>query len=155
MTSALPGLLPTYLLTWNPNNWEEEKLRDYIRQFDEGQQEQQWGCGGTKTIPKGSRFFLMRQGSGAKGGIFASGEIISEPFSAAHYNREKQREGRMANYVQVRFDRFFDPTASIKITVDEMEALHRTLWRVQGSGKLIPEDVAMAIEELWLERIEA
>lgn len=140
-----------YLLTWKPSEWGDEKLGEYINEFHSGQREQRWSCGGTKNIPEGSLFFLMRQGTGPKG-IFGSGEIISKPFVADHYNEAKRLEGKEANYVMVRFDRFFDPTSGIKITADEFKEFHPSLWRSQGSGKSIPLEVAAKIERLWLER---
>jgi 5-methylcytosine-specific restriction enzyme A len=146
--------MSTYLLTWKASEWGEDKLEEYRRQFDAGQREQRWSCGNSTNISKGSRFFLMRQGSGPKG-IFGSGEIITAPFAADHYNEKKQNEGKKANYVNVRFDRFFDPTSGIKITDSELKELHQQLPRFQGSGKVIPPEVAQRIEQIWLERVGA
>ncbi|QEY33055.1 HNH endonuclease [Synechococcus sp. RSCCF101] len=143
--------MSAYLLTWKPSEWAEEKLDEYISEFRSGQNEQRWSCGGTKNIPNGSRFFLMRQGSGLTG-LFGSGEVVREPFADDHYNEAKRLEGKKANYVMVRFDRLFDPTSGIKITPDEFKRFHPSLWRSQGSGKSIPLDVAVQIERLWSER---
>ncbi|UYV20770.1 HNH endonuclease [Halomonas qaidamensis] len=52
----------------------------------------------------------------------------------------------------VDFDLLYDPQSEIKIDRSELEAFHPKVWDSQGSGKIIPEEAASKLEELWLER---
>ena len=76
--------MSTYLLTWKPDQWGYESLKQRIASFVEGETIQRWSCGNSKSILMGSRVLLMKQGKG-QGGIFGSGRIVREPFEAEHY----------------------------------------------------------------------
>lgn len=139
--------MTAYLLTWKPDEWEYKKLQECIDSFTAGNAIQRWSCGTSKSISIGSRVFLMRQGNG--GGIFGSGKVVESPFEAAHYSDEK----RTALYIKVEFDRLYDPHDGIKIDREEVRNLDDTLWRSQGSGKKINDELAADLEKLWGERV--
>ena len=140
-----------YLMTWKPDKWEYTQLKKRIERFNAGDKIQQWSCGTTRKIAKGSRIFLMQQGKG-NGGLFGSGVVTKEPFEAEHYDEIKQKSGKSAMYIMVDFDHFYDPTSDIKISTEEIKKLDDKIWRSQGSGKKIPDDVAHKLQKIWLER---
>jgi hypothetical protein len=92
----------TYLLTWNPKRWPWLELEDDIRAieqhgfFDEGG----WSCGNRRSLPKGSRVFLMKLGEFPKG-IIASGSTISSPLPGPHWDSERAELGEEALFVGV------------------------------------------------------
>lgn len=143
--------MSTYLLTWKPDEWGYEGLKERIDAFAAGQTSQRWSCGTSKSLSIGSRVLLMKQGKG-KGGIFGSGHIIKEPFEGEHYNDEKRAKGKSALYIMVEFDRLYDPVTDIKIDTNEIKLLDDKLWKSQGSGKKIKDDLAVQLESLWGER---
>ena len=85
--------LNTYQLTWKPDEWGYEGLKERINAFVAGETTQRWSCGNSKSISIGSRVPLMNQGKG-KGSIFGSGNIVREPFEDEHYNHEKRAAGK-------------------------------------------------------------
>ena len=53
----------TYLFAWNPERFEWKDLDAQIRAVQEtGAADDAWSCGSVKSIPPGSRFFLIRLG---------------------------------------------------------------------------------------------
>ena len=143
--------MATYLLTWKPDQWGYEDLKERIARFDAGDAVQRWSCGTSKSILIDSRVLLMRQGKG-KGGIFGSGKVVKEPFQADHYNEQKRAAGKTALYIMVEFDQFYDPAIDIKIDTNEIKSLDDKIWKSQGSGKKIPDELAAQLELLWGER---
>jgi len=143
--------MSTYLLTWKPDEWGYEKLRERLDRFGAGETRQRWSCGNTKNISVGSRVFLTKQGKGYKG-LFGSGYVQEEPFEKPHFNEEKRKAGKTSLFVMVDFDRLYDPLSDIKIERSELDVFGTKIWDSQGSGKKIPEEVVPEIEKLWLER---
>ncbi|MFC1507839.1 HNH endonuclease [Pseudomonadota bacterium] len=146
--------MSTYLLTWKPTEWDYEKLKERLDEFESGNTIQRWSCGTTKSIAIGSRVFLMKQGKGARG-IFGSGVVEQVPFQDEHYNEEKRKQGKLANYVLVDFNKFYDPLGGIKINDSELFTLHKSIWNSQGSGKKILPSVAAELETIWQQRTGA
>ena len=65
--------MPTYLLTWNPQSWPWDDLPDEARRLRRGKSlEGRWGCGHSRSLKPGDRFFFLRQGRPPRG-IIASG----------------------------------------------------------------------------------
>lgn len=143
--------MSTFLLTWKPDEWGYEKLKERLESYASGEVVQRWSCGSTKSISAGSRVFLSKQGKGHKG-IFGSGHVTKEPFEEAHFNEEKRAAGKNSLYVMVNFDRLYDPLSEIKVNRSELELFNPKVWDSQGSGKKIPDEAAANLELLWLER---
>lgn len=96
-----PNATSTYLLKWNPKNWEWATLTQDVEEVrSRGFFDTRWSCGNSKRIKRGDRAFLLRTGIAPRG-IMASGLITDEPHEAAHYNID--RRGDTALYVGVRF----------------------------------------------------
>jgi len=143
--------MSTYLLTWKPDEWEYDLLQQRIERFESGDKIHRWSSGRTKRIATGSRVFLTKQGAGQKG-LFGSGYVVSEPVEEPHFNEEKRSKGKTSLFVDVEFDRLYDPLTEIKIDRSELMALDPNVWDSQGSGKSVPDDVAAEVEVLWAER---
>ena len=148
--------MSTYLLTWNPKrtprpNAFRHDLGDLARQTRKGKPfRDTWSCGNRKTIPLGSRLFLIRQGKEPKG-IFASGESVSPVWEDDHWDGTAKKR---ANYVKVVFDRLIDPDdpeATLPLPISELQdgKLGEVHWFTESSGIEIPEDAAVELERLW------
>src|SRR4051812_30244617 len=70
------GNLTTFLFTWNPTKY-QHLYRDREQWLEETLPDFNWSSGNNKSIPSGSRFFLMRQGVEPKG-IVGAGHTTSE-----------------------------------------------------------------------------
>ena len=145
--------MPTYLMTWNPNNfdWTDEHTRVVVSSLDAGVPfESNCSTGSRKNIEPGDRLFFMKLGVKSKG-IYASGRATSGVYQDAHYDDDRAEAGDEANYVKFTYDEFFDPLEGPPLTHD---VLYQHFpgddrWSPQGSGTQIPTDIEVSLEELW------
>jgi len=80
--------MPTYLMTWNPDRWAWEEIGDAAEATAAGEGYQsRWSSGNTKTIKRGERVFLLRQGQEPKG-IVGTGWTTSDSYEADHWNEK-------------------------------------------------------------------
>jgi hypothetical protein len=143
--------MTTYLLTWNPEKWHWADLSKWVARVRSGEAaEDRWSSGNTKTIPIGSRVFLLRQGVEPRG-IMASGWTTTEVEEDRHWDRELARSGHLANYVGFTYEALLHP--------DQDELLHprdfppgparNVHWTPFASGTSISEPAAAQLEHLW------
>lgn len=145
--------MSSYLLTWNPKEWPQEKFDEYFDKFKLGET-LRWSCGNTKKIAKGDSFYLLKQGKGNKG-IIGSGIVCQTPYVAAHYQAKMADNGKTALYVDIKFEYLSHPNKSIPISRDELNspALSCSIWDVRGSGKSIPIEIESELKKIWLARL--
>ncbi|CAA9505370.1 MAG: ADP-ribosylglycohydrolase family protein [uncultured Rubrobacteraceae bacterium] len=140
--------MSTYLLTWNPNRWQWEDLREMADVVAEvGSVTISWSCGNTKKIEEGDRAFLLRQGVEPRG-IIAPGTVVTLPYEAPHWDPDISEP---ALYVDVRLDALLDPEAQDILWREVLDEPHLSgmHWNAQSSGTTIPEPVADAPEREW------
>ena len=106
--------MPTYLLTWNPDR--KHRWDDLQALLKGGSKD--WSCGTRKSIPIGSRVFLLKQGPEPRG-IVASGFTSSAVYTKEHWDSERANTGAKQNCVNVQFDTVRGP--------DPDDLLHRSL----------------------------
>jgi 5-methylcytosine-specific restriction protein A len=143
--------MTAYLLTWNPKNWPWADLPEIARKLSEGVPvEQRWSCGNSRTIPVGSRVFLLRQGVEPKG-VIASGWVTQPPFPEPHWDAERATRGDEAFYVRFAADALINPDVEQPLDVRGM--LSGPLTELQldapASGNSIPDHVAAALSDVW------
>ena len=94
----------TYLLLWNPKQWEWKDIEDYINAKKGIEKDYiRWSIGNTKKIKIGDRVFLMRLGEEPKG-IIAAGTVVREPFVAEHWDDERAIMGETARYINFKIE---------------------------------------------------
>lgn len=142
--------METYLLSHNPKSWQWDDLDLAINKLNEKVgYTQRWSSGNTKKIKQGDRVFLIRLGEKPKG-IIASGTVCKGVFQDKHWNPEKESEGKLANFIKVKFDIILDPDKSSILTLDKLSNIDDSFrWTIQGSGITIPEEIAEKLEEEW------
>lgn len=149
--SQLAQQMPTYLLTWNPKNWQWHNLADIARQLGEGGSiEQRWSCGHSRSIAVGSRVFLLRQGVEPKG-IVASGWVTKTPFADLHWDALRAAKGEQTFFVMFVVDALLNPDVSPPLDVRAITAgpLADLQVNARASGNSIPELVAEALSDAW------
>ena len=143
--------MSTYLLTWNPKKWQWKDLSRSIGEIkSKGFCITDWSCGNNKSIAKGDRLFLLRQGEEPRG-IVGAGWAESEPFEETHWRKEKAKLGRTTMYVMVKWETLLNPeTESIfpREWLNEVE-LSRVNWNTQISGITIRPEVADVLNNRW------
>jgi 5-methylcytosine-specific restriction protein A len=141
----------TYLLTWSPKKWQWEDLSRRIREIKKnGRCVTDWSCGNNKSIAKGDRLFLLRQGEEPRG-IVGAGFSDSEPFEGIHWREEKARAGRTTMYLAVRWETLLNPERESifpRAWLNE-GLLSKVNWNTQISGINIRPEAAEVLEERW------
>ena len=130
--------MPTFLYTWNPDNWHWFDQADAIRRVNEGEPyELYWSCG-SKKKEIGDCFLLMRLGVEPKG-IIGCGYISSSPFTMPHWDSAKRAAGKTA----VRTDLLFKALADRPL-IGHKDLLRRFPdynWTPQMSGMPVPQQI--------------
>ena len=143
--------MSTYLLTWSPKKWE---WRDLSRRIAEIRRKgfciTEWSCGNNKSIKKGDRLFLLRQGEEPRG-IVGAGWAESEPYADIHWREEKAQAGRTTMYVMVRWETLLNPDSESIFPREWLNEgiLSRVNWNTQISGIIVRDEVAEVLEEQW------
>ena len=140
--------MTTFLLTWNPENWQWDNIQNDIASIAEnGFFDRRWSSGVTKKIQPNDRVFLMKLGSKLPRGIMASGWATSEVFQNTHWGDKT----KLANYVQVHFDTIIDPGNDSIFPIELLQdGIYSSVnWTPQASGMSIPDDVTEQLEKDW------
>lgn len=141
--------MATYLLTWNPKRWQWDDLQDDIDKINKkGSMLGTWSAAGSKSIRRGDRLFLLRQGTEPRG-IVGSGWAASDVFEGPHWDEEKRKAGKSTRHVKVRFDHLLNPDSEAILSRQELDGLGNMHWDSQSSGISIPDAVAERLENLW------
>jgi 5-methylcytosine-specific restriction protein A len=109
-----------------------------------------WSCGNNRSIERGDRLFLLRQGEEPRG-IVGAGWAESGPYEEIHWREEKARVGRTTMYLKVRWETLLNPeTESIfpREWLNESQ-LSNVNWNTQISGISIRGAAADILEERW------
>jgi 5-methylcytosine-specific restriction enzyme A len=94
--------MSAYLITWSPKRWMWEDLPKRIREIKrKGFCVTDWSCGNNKSIEKGDRLFLLRQGEEPRG-VVGAGWADSEPYAEIHWREEKAKAGMTTMYVRAK-----------------------------------------------------
>lgn len=130
--------MATYLLTWNPRLSDMDIDRRY-RRWD-------WSCGLTKSVPRGSRVFVMRQVVEPRG-IFASAYTTTDVYQGKHWSNPR----KVANYVDFELDTLIDPLKAPILSRPTLSRgdLKSRCWDTRMSGIRIPDQIAVALERAW------
>jgi len=146
-----------WLLTWNPDNWQWENLAADRAATHKGKTITiSWNCANRSAVV-GDKAYLARTGVSPKG-IVASGNIVTAPSEAKHWDEAKAEAGKTRWYVDVAFSRIQNPLANdpyltsedlSKITIDQQD------WSPQSSGIEIKQRSAGVLKTLWEKVVES
>lgn len=145
----------TWLLTWNPDNYEWESLAADRLATHAGQAvKRRWTCMNAAAKP-GDLAYLVRTGREPRG-VIAVGNVIGEPFEDAHWDPSKAEGGEKRQYIDVEFTKIQDPqlgdpyvpAGALKDIPFEQQ------WAPQGSGIEIKPNAAAALAKLWQESLQ-
>jgi 5-methylcytosine-specific restriction protein A len=146
----------TYLLTWNPQKWQWKELSRRIAEIRrKGFCLTDWSCGNNRSIKRGDRLFLLRQGEEPRG-IVGAGWAESEPYEAIHWREEKARAGRRTMYLAVKWEKLLNPERESIFPREWLNEapLSRVNWNTQISGITIQSVAAEVLEERWADFLD-
>ena len=140
----------TFLMSWNPRRAQWKDRPDLLRSLEQGQDTvTSWGVV-SKQIRPGDRIFFIRLGVAPKG-IFAFGAAISSSYLDSHWNETKQQQGKQARYVDIALTEMLDMDTEPLVGLEQLTdpPLNQMHWTIQGSGVMIQEPIADALENKW------
>lgn len=142
--------MSTWLLTWNPQNWEWATYAEDIENTKKGiKYKDKWSCINTN-VQVGDRVYLIKLGEKPRG-IIASGYAVSESYKAPHYNSDKAAEGVMISNIDVEFDRIVDYRTEQILSQEILKKEFKDQqWSPQGSGIEIKDLYVNQLDVLWL-----
>lgn len=148
--------MSTYLLTWSPKKWQWRDLSKRIAEISrKGFCIADWSCGNNRSINKGDRLFLLRQGEEPRG-IVGAGWAESAPYADIHWREEKARAGRRTMYLTVRWEKLLNPESEAIFPREWLNegVLSRVNWNTQISGIRIRPEAAEELEERWADFLD-
>lgn len=143
--------MSTYLLTWSPKKWRWKDLPQRIAEIKrKGFCVTDWSCGNNKSIAKGDRVFLLRQGEEPRG-IVGAGYAESEPYEEIHWREEKAKAGKTTMYLNVQWEVLLNPEVESIFPREWLNqgVLSKVNWNTQISGITIYPEAAEVLEEKW------
>jgi hypothetical protein len=142
-----------YLLTWNPDEWNDWDLARIAQDVAEGQPYREpWRCG-NKSIKPGDRVFLLKQGKHKLVGLIGSGIAISHPYQELHYEEGQTGQGKRIQRVRIEFDYLVDGMQEVIIPRHELLArFPQQNWGTRQSGIQIKPEILLPLQQLWKEQ---
>lgn len=137
--------MKAFLFGWNPIKFKWENIDKDIKTLKTtGNLEDNWSVASHKTIQPGDRAYIIRLGAEPRG-IFASGFISSQPYTAL-------RNGRSHHRIKIKLDALLNPDKERILTMDILKtgSLAEQTWAPQASGISIRPQLVDEIEGVWL-----
>ena len=142
--------MSTWLLSWNPKNWEWSTFYQDRAATASGQLvKESWRCS-NGAATNGDNVYLVRTGEDPRG-IMAHGIITEKPHEAPHYDLTRAAKGETNQVIGIDIDEIRDPAQDdfLSITTLEKEIDPSQTWNPQSSGIEINDHAAKALEGRW------
>lgn len=135
-----------YLFAWNPKRWNWVDLEEKVELLKKGiGVSEKWSCTNYKNIKPGDRAFISIVGPKHQG-IFASGQIVTQPFLSEHWDGS----GKIVHRVFIDFDVLINPLKNKILTLSELKKIsNKQLWTPQSSGISIKKENIDSLESIW------
>jgi hypothetical protein len=145
--------LNTYLLTWNPKQYDWQRLPYLVHLSAQGWPvPHDWPCQHNKSIAEGDRFFLLLKRP-KKASVMASGSVLSpKPYPARSDSSRGKIEPRGTPlFIDVNFDALLDPNSDALLPASRLRrgALGSVNWDRTRSGMRLSADSAQELHALW------
>jgi hypothetical protein len=136
-----------YLFTWNPKQSRFADLDRHVTEIDkQGASVFPWGTGNRRSVSRGQRVFLLRQGVEPRG-LIGVGEIHGEVREVPHFDPAK-RPDATSLLVDVRWTALSrEPFVALPRL--EQETGDSKIWSSQSSGVELHPVLSERLEEIW------
>ena len=137
-----------YLFTWNPARFPFPELEGRAQEVrEDGSTVVRWSTGTRRTMSRGERVFLVRQGPEPRG-LVGVGEVHGSVVEGPHWDPAESHRGRTSFLVDVRWtalsrEPFLDLPRLIEETGDS------TVWSSPSGGVALDSTVTQRLEEAW------
>ena len=150
MQDPLPGR-KVFILEWRPaiSSYKLEDFTDELEHFDNAWFN--WSIWDwQKTVP-GDEFFMIKCGEEPTG-IVMHGLFTSRPYQGEDWSGK----GRLTYYMDMEPEYMIHPLSCPILTTEALdEAMPEFQWKGGHSGRVVPFDCALKLEEMWTAYLEA
>lgn len=136
----------TVILMWNPA-FSSVKLEDHNESICRMLTEYfNWSVWDYKNAKCGDRFYLVKVGREGRKGIVMSGVFDSQPYELDDWSGK----GRQTFYMDMKPNVILNPDTAPMLTTEELQKAISTFdWTGGHSGRVLSEEQAKTLEELW------
>ena len=136
----------TLILMWNPD-FSSYTLDQFREELDNFENEYfNWSVWDYKNSHDGDKFFLVRVGNHGNRGVVMSGIFDSDPWEGEDWSGK----GRQVFYQDMRPEVMIDSEKCPILTQEEMmKAIPDFDWTGGHSGRVLSEEQAQKLDELW------
>ena len=147
----------TFILYWNPqiSNFKDAERSSFVQALrNDDFYEFNWAVWDWQEAKEGDRFFRIRCGmpNPQDDGVIDSGYFTSDPFVGEDWSGK----GREVHYAEMEFDKVIDYNHCPVLSSDKLDLrIPHFDWHGGHSGRLLDEQSAEILEELWEQHIDA
>ncbi len=144
----------SFLLTWNPNNFKWDDLKDCIDEVQEnGNLFFNWSVCSNKPAA-GDWFYLMLVGCSSYNGIIGAGHILSDPYEFGDVMPRRRKYGSRRKFVDINFRMLFDPDKELLVENTVLRHFYpEQLWTPQSSGIIIKDHCAEFLRSQYFKKL--
>jgi hypothetical protein len=137
--------MTAFWMTWKPEGWPVERLRDLINRFQaDPATTEPWRVQAHRQAKPGSRVYLFKQGRDPRG-IFGVGEIAEEPRLIPD---QSVNPASPQQFVPIRFLRLVDPTEEMLLPLDDLQDIVMpSSINANASGTTLTDDLAEELDK--------
>ena len=111
-----------------------------------------WDVWDWKEAHEGDLFYLIKCGGKGANGIVMQGHFVSDPYPGAHWSGKM----RLTYYVDMEPEYMIHPLRCEILTTEVLnEAMPDFQWKGGHSGRILPFDYALKLEDMWTTYIES
>lgn len=144
--------MKVFVLQWNPeiSSYRMEDFNADLANFDG--EWFNWSVWDWKEAHEGDMFYLIKCGGEGANGIVMQGHFVSDPYAGEDWSGK----GRLTYYMDMEPEYMIHPLSCPILTTEALdEAMPEFQWKGGHSGRVVPFDCALKLEEMWTAYLEA
>ena len=144
--------MKVFVLQWNPEI-STFRMRDFNRGLANFYGEWfNWSVRDWKEAHDGDMFYLIKCGGDGQNGIVMQGHFVSEPYAGDDWSGK----GRLTYYMDMEAEYMIHPQRCSILTTEALdEVMPEFQWKGGHSGRVLPFEYSLKLEEMWTGYLEA
>lgn len=144
--------MKVFVLQWNPeiSSYHMETFSADLANFDG--EWFNWSVWDWKEAHEGDLFYLVKCGGPGANGIVMQGHFTSDPYAGEDWSGK----GRLTYYMDMEPEYMIHPLRGEILTTEALdEAMPGFQWKGGHSGRVVPFEYALQLEEMWTAYLES
>ena len=143
--------MKVFVLEWNPeiSSYRMEDFTENLKNYDGTWFN--WSVWDWKEAHEGDLFYLIKCGGEGPNGVVMQGHFVSEPYAGEDWSGK----GRLTYYIDMDVEYMIHPLRNELLTTETLdEAMPDFQWKGGHSGRVVPFEYALKLEEMWTAYLE-